>query len=98
MHVHFFYDACHTFRSDEYLMSLSRDVRRNASTYLRKVSVIFVRFNQNWNGTTSMHLWLYSPCGPWPLYQFLSPRSVGVLGRVISSSEGRYLHTEQHTE
>jgi hypothetical protein len=36
--------------------------------------------------------------GPWPLLQFrdLFTQTVGLLGRVISSSQGRYLRTEQH--
>jgi hypothetical protein len=36
--------------------------------------------------------------GPWPLFQFLNLfiQTVGLLGRVISSSQGRYLHTGQH--
>jgi hypothetical protein len=25
----------------------------------------------------SIYLWLYSPCGPWPLFQFLNPHVVG---------------------
>jgi hypothetical protein len=43
-------------------------------------------------------LWLYSLfVGPWPLFQFLNPtQSVELLGRGISPSQGRYLHTEQH--
>jgi hypothetical protein len=39
--------------------------------------------------------------GPWPLLQFHNPffiQSVGLLGRVISPSEGRYLHTGQHKQ
>jgi hypothetical protein len=34
--------------------------------------------------------------GPWPLFQFLDlfTQSVGLLGRGISPSQGRYLHTE----
>jgi hypothetical protein len=36
-------------------------------------------------------LGLYSPCGPWLLFQ-----SVGHLERGISPSQGRYLHREQH--
>jgi hypothetical protein len=37
------------------------------------------------------------PFGPWPLFRFLHRRqSIGLLGRVISRSQGRYLHTEQH--
>jgi hypothetical protein len=41
--------------------------------------------------------WLYSPCGPWPLFSFLIySQSVGLLGRVNSSSQGLYLNTGQH--
>jgi hypothetical protein len=37
---------------------------------------------------------------PWPLFQFLElfTRSVGLLGRGISSSQGLYLHTRQHKQ
>jgi hypothetical protein len=36
--------------------------------------------------------------GPWPLIQFRNhfSQTVGLLGRVISPSQGRYLHTKQH--
>jgi hypothetical protein len=36
--------------------------------------------------------------GPWPLIQFRNhfSQSVGLLGRVISPSQGRYLNTGQH--
>jgi hypothetical protein len=36
--------------------------------------------------------------GPWPLFEFLDlfTQSVGHLGRGISPSQGRYLHTGQH--
>jgi hypothetical protein len=36
--------------------------------------------------------------GPWPLLQFrnLFTQTVALLGRVISPSQGRYLHTGQH--
>jgi hypothetical protein len=41
--------------------------------------------------------WLYSPCGPWPLFSFLiSSKSIGLLGRVMSSSQGPCLNTGQH--
>jgi hypothetical protein len=42
--------------------------------------------------------WLYSPLGPWPLiFSFMIIlQTVGLLGRVISSSQGRYLNTGQH--
>jgi hypothetical protein len=42
---------------------------------------------------------LYIACvGPWPLFQFhdIFTQTVGLLGRVISPSQGRYLHTGQH--
>jgi hypothetical protein len=43
------------------------------------------------------HLWLYSPWGPWPLFSFLIyTQSVGLLGRGMRPSQGRYLYTEQH--
>jgi hypothetical protein len=37
--------------------------------------------------------------GPWPLLQFRNIfflQTVGLFGRVISPSQGRYLHTGQH--
>jgi hypothetical protein len=36
--------------------------------------------------------------GPWPLLQFLNifTQAVGLLGRVISPSQGRYAHAGQH--
>jgi hypothetical protein len=39
-------------------------------------------------------------CGLWSLFQFLNlyTQSVGLLGRGISPSQGRYLHTEQHKQ
>jgi hypothetical protein len=42
-------------------------------------------------GTYLLH-WLYSPRGPWPFLQFIIIlQTVGLLGRVISSSQGLYL-------
>jgi hypothetical protein len=37
--------------------------------------------------------------GPWPLFQFLDlfTQPVGLLGRGISPSQGRYLHTQDST-
>jgi hypothetical protein len=42
--------------------------------------------------------WLYSPVGPWPLiFSFIIIlQTVGLLGRVISSSQGFYLNIGQH--
>jgi hypothetical protein len=38
--------------------------------------------------------------GPWPLFQFLNlfTQTIGLLGRRISPSQGRYLHTQQQTQ
>jgi hypothetical protein len=43
------------------------------------------------------NLWLYIPCGLWLLFSrfLIYTRSVGLLGRGISPSQGRYLDTEQ---
>jgi hypothetical protein len=38
----------------------------------------------------STYLWLYSPCGPRPRFQFLNPYKVG------RTPWTEYLHTEQH--
>jgi hypothetical protein len=46
-----------------------------------------------------IHQWLYSPLlGPGFFFSFVMffTQSVGLLGRVISPSQGRYLHTGQH--
>jgi hypothetical protein len=46
-----------------------------------------------------IHQWLYSPLlGPGLFFSFVIcfTQTVGLLGRVISPSYGRYLHTEQH--
>jgi hypothetical protein len=41
--------------------------------------------------------WLYSPCGPCSIFNFLIySQSVGLLGRVISSSQDLSLNTGQH--
>jgi hypothetical protein len=46
-----------------------------------------------------IYLWLSSFCRPWPLFSFLIyTQSVTLLGRGISSSQGRYLHTQQQHE
>jgi hypothetical protein len=46
-----------------------------------------------------IHQWLYSPLlGPVLFFSSIIffPQTVGLLGRVISPSQGRYLHTGQH--
>jgi hypothetical protein len=43
----------------------------------------------------SLYLWLYKPCGPSPLFQFLNLHTVGRNpGMGISPSQGRYLYKE----
>jgi hypothetical protein len=53
-----------------------------------------------WNSNKTRHnffYYLYSPCGPWPLFSLLIYlRAVGLLGRAISSWQGLYLNTGQH--
>jgi hypothetical protein len=45
---------------------------------------------------TEIYLWLYNPCVPWPRNFLIYAQSVGLLGRGISPSQGRYINTEQH--
>jgi hypothetical protein len=47
-------------------------------------------------GTVSVVFSVHS--GPWPLIQFRNHflQTVGLLGRVISPSQGRYVNTGQH--
>jgi hypothetical protein len=46
---------------------------------------------------SSFYEWLYSPCGPWPLFSFvIYSQSVWLLRRVISLSQGLYLNAGQH--
>jgi hypothetical protein len=62
----------------------------------RQLIVILIR---NWLIHSFTHQCLYSPfVGSWPLLQFrnIFTQSVGLLGRVISPSQGRYLHTDIH--
>jgi hypothetical protein len=50
------------------------------------------------SGTVFFFHWLYSPLGPWSLlFRFIIIlQRVGLLGRVISTSQGLYLNTGQH--
>jgi hypothetical protein len=49
-------------------------------------------------GTHSfIHQWLYGPLlGPGLFFTFVKTQTVGLLGRVISLSQGRYLHIEHN--
>jgi hypothetical protein len=47
----------------------------------------------------SLYLWLYSPLELCRFFSFLIYiHSIGLLGRGISQSQGRYLHTGQHKQ
>jgi hypothetical protein len=54
---------------------------------------------ESWLGDR-LSMALQSFVGPWPLFSFLIlyAQPVGLLGRGISQSQGRYLHTEQHKQ
>jgi hypothetical protein len=55
-------------------------------------------FLRNHTGLNNSSLALQPFVGPWPLFQFnnlFSMRTVGLLGRGISPSQGRYIHTGQ---
>jgi hypothetical protein len=66
------------------------------STKLYMAILVYLHIGHHHN-----HQWLYSPSGPWPPLvrfhnQFLR-HAIGLLGRVISPSQGLYLHrTTQH--
>jgi hypothetical protein len=57
-----------------------------------------------WGSQNSLRVWLSTAVqlfvGPWPLFQFLDlcTSSVGLLGREISPSQGRYLHKTKSTQ
>jgi hypothetical protein len=70
-------------------------------------SLLWYKFNSKINNSTlghrfnsiylSIYLWLYSPCESWRLFEFLiHTQPVELLGRGISPSQGRYLHTEPY--
>jgi hypothetical protein len=48
---------------------------------------------------TFISLWLYTPCGPWPLFQFINLYTVGRTPWTgISPSQGRYLDRTAQTQ
>jgi hypothetical protein len=68
------------------------------STFLPRFIMFYLQFLLTYLSIHSFihpstHLWLF--VGPWPLFSFLIfTQSVGPLGRGISPSQGRYLHTQ----
>jgi hypothetical protein len=78
--------------------SLSREIRD-----VWAKCVVFLRQNPNLIRSTFshsfIHQWLYSPLlGPGLFFSFVIffTQTIGLLGRVISPSQDRYLHTGQH--
>jgi hypothetical protein len=46
----------------------------------------------------SIYLWLYSPCGPWPLFHFLNPLTVGRTSWTGDQSAARPKPTRRTTQ
>jgi hypothetical protein len=66
---------------------------------LDKVHMFFVRGFYNLNSFIHSSMVLQPFVRPWPLFfssVIFFTQTVGLLGRVISPSQGRYLHTGQH--
>jgi hypothetical protein len=82
-------------------------LQKVASPYLKSKHVLCSRIKINTVGPTiylrsvlpifPFH-WFYSPLGPWPMNfsSMIISQTVGLLGRVISSSHRLYLNAEQH--
>jgi hypothetical protein len=62
--------------------------------------VLFQRINYAFrfslSSTQHLHLWLYSPCGPWPLFQFLNLYTVGRTPWTGDQPVARPLPTHRH--
>jgi hypothetical protein len=64
-----------------------------------RTSVLYAFYSKSHFIHSFIHEWLYSPLlGPGLFFSFVIflTQTVGLLGRVISPSQGRYLHTGQH--
>jgi hypothetical protein len=62
---------------------------------LKKSVTLYFRGNLNWQVHSFIRQWLHSPLlGPGLFFSFIivCTKTVGLLGRVISPSQGRYLH------
>jgi hypothetical protein len=57
---------------------------------------IYIIFQCN-NSKASIYLWLYSPCGPWPLFQFLNLYTVGRTPWTVDQPAARPLPTHRKT-
>jgi hypothetical protein len=79
-----------------YLHTGQHKHRRNAHTNIHATSGHIYYFS-----SFSSSMALTALRRPWPLLQFRNhffTQTVGLLGRVINSSQGRYLHTGQHKQ
>jgi hypothetical protein len=47
---------------------------------------------------TQIFLWLCSPCGPWPLFHFLNPYTVGRISWTVDQPVVRSLPTHRTTQ
>jgi hypothetical protein len=52
----------------------------------------------DWDSDVGFHLWLYSPCGPWPLFQFLNLFTVGRTPWTVVQPVSRPLHIHRTTQ
>jgi hypothetical protein len=62
------------------------------------LSVRAITFFSNIFGMVSTYLWLYSPCGPWPLFQFLTLYIVGRVPWTEDQPIARPLPTHRTTQ
>jgi hypothetical protein len=81
-------------------MDLQLRSRSSQTTFVSLViSVPIKHYAKHVTGHFVTFPFLYSPCGPWPLFQFNNPtQSVDFLRRGISLSQGRYLHKTTQTQ
>jgi hypothetical protein len=77
-------------------------IKHGRIVYILQSELMNKKGKRKWSASSSailiylsIYLWLYSPLlGLQFLYSYT--QSVGLLGRGISPSQGRYIHTEQH--
>jgi hypothetical protein len=50
------------------------------------------------NVCLSVYLWIYSPCGPWPLFQFLNVYTVGRTLWAVDQPVAKLLPTHRTTQ
>jgi hypothetical protein len=86
-------------RKCSYCRSVSFDLRHSAVFYSSQCSQWLFHFSHVLRNNSFTHQWLYSPLlGPSMFLNFVicCTQLIGLLGQVISPSQGRYLHTGQY--